>query len=122
MQQKSSSVDVPRLSKAYDYGTVHGAIVEAVQTLGYRHPTKEQVEVIEKLVSGRDVFVSLPTASGKSVCYACLPLVFGGGRSSVNRCCCDSIEHSHAGPSYFVQFKGTKSFLHRSSPPKQGIR
>ena len=38
--------------------------------------TKEQLYAVEQFVSGRDVFVSLPTGSGKSVCYACLPLVF----------------------------------------------
>ena len=67
---------IPRLSKTSDLDTVRGSIVKAVQSLGYRYPTKEQLEVAEKFVSGRDVFVSLPTGSGKSVCYACLPLVF----------------------------------------------
>ena len=32
--------------------------------------------MVEAFVEGQDVFVSLPTGSGKSVCYACLPLVF----------------------------------------------
>lgn len=61
--------------------------MEAVQTLGYMYPTRYQAEVIETFFSGRDVFVSLPTGSGKSVCYACLPLVFdslvGGRRQKI---------------------------------------
>ena len=65
----------PRLSRAYGRATVHAATVKAVQALGYRQPTEEQVEVAERFVSGQDVFVSLPTGSGKSVCYACLPLL-----------------------------------------------
>ena len=79
----STSVKVPRLGKSYNCASVRQAIVEAVQTLGYMYPTRYQAEVIETFVCGRDVFVSLPTGSGKSVCYACLPLVFdslGGGR------------------------------------------
>ena len=36
----------------------------------------EQVEAIELFVSGKDVFVILSTGFGKSMCYACLPLVF----------------------------------------------
>ena len=58
-----------------DYGTVHVAIVEAIQTLGYRYPTKEQVEVTEKFVSGRDVFVSLPAGSGKCLLRMSTPSI-----------------------------------------------
>ena len=44
--------------------------------LGYTAPRTEQVQAVEKFVSGCDVFVSLPTGGGKSLCYACLPLVY----------------------------------------------
>ena len=36
----------------------------------------KQFEVVKKFVSGRDVFVSLPTGRGISLCYAGLPGVF----------------------------------------------
>ena len=43
-------------------------------------PLKElkpkQKEVLEKFVGGKDIFVSLPTGSGKSLCYWILPLVY----------------------------------------------
>ena len=32
----------------------------------YDQPTDDQAEVLQKFVSGRDVFISLPTGSGKS--------------------------------------------------------
>ena len=67
---------MPRLSKAYRQSEVHQAVLEAVQSLGYSNPTSEQFRVVEAFVEGQDVFVPLPTGSGKSVCYACLPLVF----------------------------------------------
>ncbi len=37
---------------------------------------QEQEESIVQLVSGKDVFVSLPTGFGKSLCYILLPHVF----------------------------------------------
>ena len=37
---------------------------------------KEQLEVVVKFLSGRDVFAVLPTGFGKSLCYACLPFTF----------------------------------------------
>ena len=44
--------------------------------LGYDQPTDDQAEALQKFLSGRDVFVSLPTRSGKSLCFACVSLVF----------------------------------------------
>ena len=84
MQPEQTSVLVPRLSrtKLFDRDVVRGVITEAVQALGYRLPTREQLLVTEQIVSGRDVFVSLPTGSGKSVCYGCLPLD-GSSKKSV---------------------------------------
>ena len=53
------------------------AIIEtAVRKLGYSEAKEFQKKSIEEFVSGKDVFVSVPTGYGKTVCYACLPLVF----------------------------------------------
>ena len=84
LQPEQTSVLVPRLSrtKLFDRDVVRGVTTEAVQALGYRLPTREQLLVTEQFVSGRDVFVSLPTGCGKSVCYGCLPLD-GSSKKSV---------------------------------------
>lgn len=50
--------------------------MESIKELGYKAPTPDQEEVILKFVSRRDVFVSLPTGRGKSVCFASILLVF----------------------------------------------
>ena len=53
------------------------AVIErAVQQLGYANVKSEQLKVVTGIVEGRDVFVVLPTGYGKSLCYACLPIVF----------------------------------------------
>ena len=36
----------------------------------------EQEAAVTSIVKQRDVFVSLPTGAGKSICYAILPLLF----------------------------------------------
>ena len=51
-------------------------VTSCVQELGYAKPTDHQQEAVQAFLSGEDMFVSLPTGSGKSVCYACTPLVF----------------------------------------------
>ena len=45
------------------------AIETAAGRLGYELRTKQR-EVILNFVRGHDVFVSLPTGSGKSLCYS----------------------------------------------------
>ena len=51
-------------------------IKDAATSLGITTLKTEQQEAIRQFVLGRDVFVSLPTGYGKSVCYFPLPFVF----------------------------------------------
>ena len=56
--------------------TVASALHSVLLRLGYSYPKPEQVEAVTTFILGRDVFLSLPTGYGKSLCYSCLPLVF----------------------------------------------
>ena len=51
-------------------------VKKEVNALGYREVRPQQMQVIKDFVSGNDVFVSLPTGFGKSLCYGALSLVF----------------------------------------------
>ena len=55
-------------------------IVEAVRkagaSLGYCSLKDDQIKALCCFVEGKDVFISLPTGYGKSLCYMLLPLVF----------------------------------------------
>ena len=51
-------------------------IEAAGRRLGFMDLKTKQKETIVEFVSGKDVFVVLPTGYGKSVCYATIPLIF----------------------------------------------
>ena len=55
---------------------VEVAIRKAFRRLGYPDAKEEQLKAAREFISGRDVFVCLPTGSGKSMCYGCLPYAF----------------------------------------------
>ena len=52
------------------------AIRAASRDMGYSALKPQQEVIVRHVLSGRDVFVSLPTGSGKSLCYTLLPMVF----------------------------------------------
>ena len=59
-----------------DPQTLDAAIESALTRLGYENLRPMQELAVRSFVQGRDVFVSLPTGSGKSLCYWLLPSVF----------------------------------------------
>lgn len=54
--------------------------------IGIVHLKPEQNEAITAFTGGRDVFVSLPTDFGKSVCYGCLHGLFARLRMQIVDC------------------------------------
>ena len=59
----------------YSKFSISLAVSEAAKALGYEL-REQQSKVAESFTSGRDVFVSLPTGSGKTLCYSVLPGTF----------------------------------------------
>ena len=51
-------------------------IIRASQRLGYSSVRDKQLLAIRTFMEGNDVFISLPTGSGKSLCYTVLPHAF----------------------------------------------
>ena len=60
---------------AYRESKIVLAAEKAAERMGYTLKEKQR-EVILSFSRGHDVFVSLPTGSGKSLCYSCLPWTF----------------------------------------------
>ena len=82
-------------------------INEAATSLGYTRLKNEQKEALHAFVSGKDVFVSLPTGYGKSLCYALLPSVFDAKRGLVEKTSIVMvvsrlIDSPHEGPVGFI--------------------
>ena len=69
----TSSVQKKRSGQSSDYLSV---ISDAASSVGYSTLKNEQIRAIEAFVGGKDVFISLPTGYGKSLCFALLPRVF----------------------------------------------
>ena len=59
-----------------DLQSLRQIVCAAGHTVGIEKLTEDQINVIYSFVCGKDVFVCLPTGSGKSLCFALLPLVF----------------------------------------------
>ena len=59
-----------------DDAKIENALQFAVTRLGFTEAKEKQKEAVIAFVNGKDVFVSLPTGYGKSLCYTCLPFLF----------------------------------------------
>ena len=64
------------MASSVDRPCTEEIVARAAASLGYLSLKPEQEAAIVTFVSGRDVFVSLPTGCGKSLCFAILPRVF----------------------------------------------
>ena len=56
--------------------SLDAVIIRASQRLGYSSVRDKQLLAIRTFMEGNYVFISLPTGSGKSLCYAVLPYAF----------------------------------------------
>ena len=63
---------VPRIGVLISDSELGIVLLSAVQKMGYDRASDDQKEAVKAFVLGKDVFVSLPTGSGNSLCYACL--------------------------------------------------
>ena len=63
-------MNVPLLQKSVPKPVLEGSIDEVAKMLGYENVKNSQKEAISAFLQGKDVFVSLPTGSGKSLCFA----------------------------------------------------
>ena len=70
---RASILDIPRLDvKGVAVELVNDAIKHAFLTLGYAAATSDQDKAVREFLEGKDVFISLPTGEGKSLCFATL--------------------------------------------------
>ena len=75
-ESKSGVLIVPRMTAIVNEPDLCVAILGSVQNMGFDSPTENQTSAIKIFIRGHDVFISLPTGSGKSFCFASLPGLF----------------------------------------------
>ena len=63
---------------------IEAAIAQALERIGFSELRPKQKLAVRSFVEGNDVFVSLPTGSGKSLCYWLLPWVFEALRQGIS--------------------------------------
>ena len=68
--------DLPSSLQQQSSGLLKTILQNIATMLGYEQLKKEQEESITEFITGRDVFVSLPTGFRKSLFYTLLPSVF----------------------------------------------
>ena len=66
----------------FEPSAVREVATVATRAMGYKGMKPEQLKVVKMFVRGNDVFGVLPIGYGKSLCYACLPLLFDNLLSS----------------------------------------
>ena len=98
---------------------VEKALREAAESIGITRLKDEQKDAILAFASGRDVFVSLPTGYGKSICYSCLPGLFSRLRTT-KVSCANSSESLHivvvVSPLVSIMKDQTRDFNGRGLP------
>ena len=55
---------------------VESAATKAAQQVGHTSMTSKQLQAVAGILRSHDTFVVVPTGYGRTLCYACLPLVF----------------------------------------------
>ena len=69
---------------SYSAERIQEALCHATAELGFLELREQQKITVRHFLQGNDVFVCLPTGSGKSLCYCLLPKVFDTLRSCVS--------------------------------------
>ena len=67
----------------YEDADIQRSLTSTAEKLGYSALRPQQELAVRSFVQGNDVFISLPTGRGKSLCYSILPDVFNALRTEV---------------------------------------
>lgn len=78
------SYHLEMLNFRYEEDSIRQASKLAAESLGYSSLRPQQEKIVLTFVKGNDVFVCLPTGSGKSACYTILPRVYDYLRKSTS--------------------------------------